>query len=133
MIEGRAAGTTVENSGAIAGESNDGVRLIGGGGVTNSGSISGTGRADADGVSMYAYEGQASEDYSALVTNEVDGAIEGERFGIILSGGGDVENAGAITGARGGVHIQSEERRVGKECVSTCRSRWAPYNYKKKQ
>src|SRR3546814_15753528 len=23
---------------------------------------------------------------------------------------------------------QSEERRVGKECVSTCRSRWAPYN-----
>src|SRR3546814_15392602 len=22
---------------------------------------------------------------------------------------------------------RSEERRVGKECVSTCRSRWAPY------
>src|SRR3546814_19908946 len=22
----------------------------------------------------------------------------------------------------------SEERRVGKECVSTCRSRWSPYN-----
>src|SRR3546814_1008631 len=22
----------------------------------------------------------------------------------------------------------SEERRVGKECVSTCRSRWAPYH-----
>src|SRR3546814_1457686 len=27
---------------------------------------------------------------------------------------------------------RSEERRVGKECVSTCRSRWSPYNYKKK-
>src|SRR3546814_11054184 len=27
---------------------------------------------------------------------------------------------------------RSEERRVGKECVSTCRSRWAPYPYKKK-
>src|SRR3546814_4055319 len=26
----------------------------------------------------------------------------------------------------------SEERRVGKECVSTCRSRWSPYHYKKK-
>src|SRR3546814_20905032 len=26
-----------------------------------------------------------------------------------------------------GVHRRSEERRVGKECVSTCRSRWAPY------
>src|SRR3546814_5506112 len=23
---------------------------------------------------------------------------------------------------------RSEERRVGQECVSTCRSRWAPYN-----
>src|SRR3546814_14220296 len=23
--------------------------------------------------------------------------------------------------------IRSEERRVGKECVSTCRSRWSPY------
>src|SRR3546814_12137196 len=29
------------------------------------------------------------------------------------------------------VHIRSEERRVGKECVSTCRSRWSPYHKKK--
>src|SRR3546814_11907406 len=28
--------------------------------------------------------------------------------------------------------LRSEERRVGKECVSTCRSRWLPYQYKKK-
>src|SRR3546814_15417381 len=28
--------------------------------------------------------------------------------------------------------VRSEERRVGKECVSTCRSRWSPYQYKKK-
>src|SRR3546814_16303041 len=26
-----------------------------------------------------------------------------------------------------GVATRSEERRVGKECVSTCRSRWSPY------
>src|SRR3546814_6495344 len=26
------------------------------------------------------------------------------------------------------VIIRSEERRVGKECVSTCRSRWSPYH-----
>src|SRR3546814_7274130 len=26
---------------------------------------------------------------------------------------------------------RSEERRVGKECVSTCRSRWSPYHSKK--
>src|SRR3546814_19335936 len=25
--------------------------------------------------------------------------------------------------------MRSEERRVGKECVSTCRSRWSPYHY----
>ena len=24
--------------------------------------------------------------------------------------------------------FRSEERRVGKECVSTCRSRWSPYH-----
>src|SRR3546814_10611906 len=31
---------------------------------------------------------------------------------------------------RFGLHplARSEERRVGKECVSTCRSRWAPYH-----
>src|SRR3546814_14612989 len=27
----------------------------------------------------------------------------------------------------------SEERRVGKECVSTCRSRWSPYPHKHKE
>src|SRR3546814_6171174 len=27
---------------------------------------------------------------------------------------------------------RSEERRVGKECVSTCRSRWSPYHYNNK-
>src|SRR3546814_13980592 len=26
---------------------------------------------------------------------------------------------------------RSEERRVGKECVSTCRARWPPYHEKK--
>src|SRR3546814_14143883 len=35
---------------------------------------------------------------------------------------------------RPGVHLsasRSEERRVGKECVSTGRSRWSPYHSKK--
>src|SRR3546814_10501426 len=27
-----------------------------------------------------------------------------------------------------GLAVRSEERRVGKECVSTCRSRWSPYH-----
>src|SRR3546814_19688419 len=31
-------------------------------------------------------------------------------------------------GAPAPVASRSEERRVGKECVSTCRSRWSPYH-----
>src|SRR3546814_15299863 len=30
------------------------------------------------------------------------------------------------------MYKRSEERRVGKECVSTCRSRWSAYHKKKK-
>ena len=25
-------------------------------------------------------------------------------------------------------HVRSEERRVGKECLTQCRSRWSPYH-----
>src|SRR3546814_11883395 len=32
-----------------------------------------------------------------------------------------------------GAFYRSEERRVGKECGSTCRSRWVPDHSKKKQ
>src|SRR3546814_15234279 len=32
------------------------------------------------------------------------------------------------TGYEFPVQWRSEERRVGKECVSTCRSRWSPYH-----
>src|SRR3546814_6493204 len=40
----------------------------------------------------------------------------------------------AAPGRDGGTGItRSEERRVGKECVSTCSTRWSPYQYKKKQ
>src|SRR3546814_18551265 len=43
-----------------------------------------------------------------------------------------VENKGGAGGAIGAAEAarakRSEERRVGKECVSTCRSRWSPYH-----
>src|SRR3546814_21168761 len=44
--------------------------------------------------------------------------------------GRNVQPAALALGRGGGlVHgDRSEERRVGKECVSTCRSRWSPYN-----
>src|SRR3546814_12851057 len=35
--------------------------------------------------------------------------------------------------AKPSANRRSEERREGKECVSTCRSRWWPYNEKKKK
>src|SRR3546814_15919076 len=51
----------------------------------------------------------------------VVGGLGAERDHVGEGGvGGDVEAA------------RSEERRVGKECVSTCRSRWSPYHSKKK-
>src|SRR3546814_5485734 len=38
-------------------------------------------------------------------------------------------SAGGLLNAMLGSLVQrSEERRVGKECVSTCRSRWSPYH-----
>src|SRR3546814_20306695 len=36
--------------------------------------------------------------------------------------GGTIHQQTPVTG------IRSEERRVGKECVSTCTSRWLPYH-----
>src|SRR3546814_15219991 len=39
-----------------------------------------------------------------------------------------VEAAAKVSGKRGKKAKRSEERRVGKECVSTCSSRWSPYH-----
>src|SRR3546814_14219915 len=41
-----------------------------------------------------------------------DGTLDANGKAVVVIGGGD----------------RSEERRVGKECVSTCRSRWSPYH-----
>src|SRR3546814_15539444 len=51
--------------------------------------------------------------------------IDGADFDIgAIVGGVDLLEIGG----RGRKHRRrSEERRVGKECVSTCRSRWSPY------
>src|SRR3546814_17724581 len=44
---------------------------------------------------------------------------------------GDLEiipDEGVVKRAEEEVHLRSEERRVGQECVSTCRSRGSPYH-----
>src|SRR3546814_16950108 len=46
---------------------------------------------------------------------------------------GRIEDGSALRGRQNGLgRHRSDERRVGKECVSTCRSRWSPYHSKKK-
>src|SRR3546814_13422933 len=52
----------------------------------------------------------------------------------LLVSAGAIGSLGAqpVRGIGGEVLMpRSEERRVGKECVSTCRSRWSPYHSQK--
>src|SRR3546814_13957117 len=48
-----------------------------------------------------------------------------ERFGIMLAEMMRIAPIEALRLCKGAEARRSEERRVGKECVSTCRSRWA--------
>src|SRR3546814_15583918 len=50
----------------------------------------------------------------------------GEKHGGLLTGN-DLAHWRATVEAPA-TYDRSEERRVGKECVSTCRSRWSPYH-----
>src|SRR3546814_11302256 len=54
-------------------------------------------------------------------------ALRPTVFGTIKADDGTVLHYKMIT-----PKLRSEERRVGKECVSTCRSRWSQYPEKKK-
>src|SRR3546814_15094577 len=58
------------------------------------------------------------------LSKQFNGTVIYENFDLDLPRGKVV----SVFGPNG----RSEERRVGKECVSTCRSRWSPYHYKKK-
>src|SRR3546814_14264449 len=63
------------------------------------------------------------------------GGGHGQRFPVLVQyrpaakSGADF---GIVLKRRGHGSVRSEERRVGKECVSTCRSRWSPTHKKKK-
>src|SRR3546814_3192735 len=51
--------------------------------------------------------------------------VDGDGFPVGIVG--LAQAAEEIGGAQQIFRHRSEERRVGKECVSTCRSRWSPY------
>src|SRR3546814_9545037 len=55
-----------------------------------------------------------------------------QRRQILVERDGEQVDAVALSHGDGtfleAYHSRSEERRVGKECVSTCRSRWSPYH-----
>src|SRR3546814_6828439 len=60
--------------------------------------------------------------------------IRGIKRGVEMKGMGDAVEARVRylqqprEAVRARRRFRSEERRVGKECVSTCRSRWSPYH-----
>src|SRR3546814_14969786 len=56
-----------------------------------------------------------------------DGLIGGKRFADIIIEIMQIAAAYGADEARRSAH-RSEERRVGKECVSTCHSRWSPHH-----
>src|SRR3546814_9674908 len=66
---------------------------------------------------------------SNLIKTDIRQALQGDRACITdrlnLSVRGQ---ANVVTRELGLICERSEERRVGKECVSTCRSRWSPYH-----
>src|SRR3546814_15216253 len=65
----------------------------------------------------------------ALDQRLLDPAMRGEPVALSL----DTRVQAAMESELGAaVSKRSEERRVGTECVSTCRSRWSPYHKKKK-
>src|SRR3546814_11062553 len=88
------------------------------------------------------YHGLHAEGSQADPLRVIQGLAQAIGFlcaGLIFVRSGDVRNmttaanlwmAATLGIAIGLGHyvLRSEERRVGKECVSTCRSRWSPYH-----
>src|SRR3546814_13492699 len=69
--------------------------------------------------------------YPDLTAGEIDYLLnDSEAVCLIAQDQEQVDKGLAIRDAVPGLRhiLRSEERRVGKECVSTCRSRWSPYH-----
>src|SRR3546814_8187763 len=88
-----------------------------------------------------AYEMRISDWSSDVCSSDLD-LIRLGRQDVVFAGGGEeldwtlsvlFDAMGAMSSRYNdrpekASRARSEERRVGKECVSTCRSRWSPYH-----
>src|SRR3546814_3806217 len=77
-----------------------------------------------------AYEMRISDWSSDVCSSDLPSQLSGPDFGACADAGfcrarlpRSCRRSPGSDGA-----MRSEERRVGKECVSTCRSRWSPYH-----
>src|SRR3546814_13369480 len=61
-----------------------------------------------------------------LVQHSIFGRLRGNLDAGMLPGKPVAQASGSLPGAAM-PRSRSDERRVGKECVRTCRSRWSPY------
>src|SRR3546814_9414652 len=84
------------------------------------------------------HSSQASFESAAFYTQQIGGLSETAHLRAAVAHGDYVEKSNQHQRDGGGGNDprhcgqprprRSEERRVGKECVSTCRSRWSPYH-----
>src|SRR3546814_11870227 len=82
---------------------------------------------------LAAEEGQLDRaELQLLLVLPVEPGVQARRFGLLVAGGGGGSGSGSGVGVGGRLLARSEERRFGKEGVSTCRSGWSPDHKKKK-
>src|SRR3546814_13868918 len=72
-----------------------------------------------------AVQGQS---YGGYTTGALVGLTDRFKSAVAQAGLYDIISSYGQFDVRNRLTHRSEERRVGKECVSTCRSRWSPYH-----
>src|SRR3546814_14427739 len=98
------------------------MKAAGSGAIVNISSIGA--HLTAPGAGVYGGLKRALEIFTDSLRIELAGS--GVKVGLVAPGSTATEIFDHMK-VDGELH-RSEERRVGKECVSTCRSRWSPYH-----
>src|SRR3546814_18300091 len=74
------------------------------------------------------FRSQARREAGPVVVAEIAVLRPGAEQQVVVVQNGPAARANLPCAGVDAAHLRSEERRVGKECVSTCRSRWSPYH-----